>query len=149
MLITIITENSKGCLDLIVIGCTHGLEEAWLVVLLGHPHHSPPLALHSNLNPNGFLYSMPHPPTQPCCTLHQQFLLLSIAHSLQQAFLHFQGSKRKWDLPINLLLLLFLISHVHHPWQNWQSNLQVNSWTSSSRFVWFGDAPLSALESTT
>ena len=41
--------------NLIVIGHTHELEEAQLLVLVGYPHHSPPLALHSSINPNGFL----------------------------------------------------------------------------------------------
>ena len=30
-----------------VIGHTHRLHEAWLLMLVGHPHQSPPLALHS------------------------------------------------------------------------------------------------------
>lgn len=54
---------------------THGLEDTWLLVLTSHPHHSLPLAHYSNLNPNGFLYPLPDPPTQPCCILHQQFPL--------------------------------------------------------------------------
>ena len=41
---------------------------------------------------------------------------------------HFQDSKKKWDLPIHLLLLLFLNSHVHYIWKNWHSNLQAKSW---------------------
>ena len=41
-------------------------KKAWLLVLTGHLHHSPPLVFHSNLNPNEFLYPMPNPPTQPC-----------------------------------------------------------------------------------
>jgi hypothetical protein len=61
-------------------------------------------------NPNGILYFMSHPPTQPQCIVHQQFILLSIAHILQYAFLHFQDSKRKWDLPIYLLFLSFSYS---------------------------------------
>ena len=35
-------------------------------MLAGHPPHSPSLALHSNLNPNGPLYPMPNPPNQQC-----------------------------------------------------------------------------------
>ena len=57
MFITTPTENSKGCLNSIVIGHAHELEEALLLVLVGHPHCSPSL-LRSNLNPNGFL--LPH-----------------------------------------------------------------------------------------
>ena len=49
--------------SLIIIGHIHMLEEAWLLVLASHPHHSPPLVVHSNLNPNGLLYPMPNPPT--------------------------------------------------------------------------------------
>jgi hypothetical protein len=41
-------------------------------------------------------------------------------------------------LPIQLLLLSLLISHIHHPWHNWHFNLQVKSWISSTYFVWFG-----------
>ena len=47
----------------------------WLLVLVGHPHHSPPLALHFKSKPTRILYPMPNPPTKPCCTLHQQFPL--------------------------------------------------------------------------
>ena len=39
-----------------------------------YPHYSPSLALHSNINPNGFLYLVANPPTQPCYTLHQNLL---------------------------------------------------------------------------
>ena len=35
-------------------------------MLDGHLHHSPPLALHSQLNPNLFLYLTQNPPTHPC-----------------------------------------------------------------------------------
>ena len=66
---------------LIVIGHAHGLEEAWILVLIGHPHQFPGLALHSNVNPNGFLYPMPNPPTQPCCTLHQHFYHANCTYS--------------------------------------------------------------------
>ena len=36
-------KNSEGCstANLIAIGHIHGLEEAWLLVLVGHPHHPP------------------------------------------------------------------------------------------------------------
>ena len=107
---------------------------AWgLSVLVGHPHHS------LKLNPNGFLYPMPNPPTQPCWTLHHQFPLLRIAYIFQRAILHFQLSKRKWDFPIHLLLLSFFISHIQDLGQNWHSVVQVKSYTSSSFFMWFGD----------
>ena len=89
MFITSIVENSEGYLGLVVIGHTNGFKEPRLLVLVGHPYHSPPLALCANKNPNGFLYPMPNPPTQPCCTLHQQFPLLPNAHILQHAFPHF------------------------------------------------------------
>ena len=36
--------------NLVVIGHTHTLEGAWLLGLVGHPHHSHALALHSNPN---------------------------------------------------------------------------------------------------
>ena len=48
---------------LIVIGQIHRLQEAWLSVL---GSHSPPLAFHSNPDPNGFLYPESNQPTQPC-----------------------------------------------------------------------------------
>ena len=60
-----------------------GFEEPRLFVLDGRPHHSPPLALNVNLHPNGFLYSMPNPPNQPCCTIHKYFPLLLVAHIIQ------------------------------------------------------------------
>ena len=111
--------NFEGCsiAELIGIGHTHRLEETWLLVLGGDQHCSLPLVLHSNLNPNGFLYpNSLNPPIQPWCSLYQCFPLMPIAHILQLAFFHFQDAKRKWDLPIHLLLLSFLISHVHHIW---------------------------------
>ena len=60
--------------NLVVIGHAHGLEEAWLLVSVGHLDHSLALALRSNLNSNGFLYPIPSPPTQPWCTLLKDFL---------------------------------------------------------------------------
>ena len=99
-------------LYLIVFEHTHGLEEAW--------NWSSPvihfIALHwlviQTKTQMDFSIPCQIHQTQPCCTLHQQFLLLSIAHILQQAFPHFRDSKRKWDLPIHLMRLLFSISHV-------------------------------------
>ena len=147
MFITTIIEISKGCLHFIVIGHTNGLEEAWLLVLVGHPHHTPPLALCSNLNPNGFLYSMPHPPTHLCINNHLscQLHILFNSHFFTSKF-----SMRKWlVLPIHLLLCSFAISHIHYPWQNRHSIVQVKSWTSPNCFVCVGDSSLSTLESTT
>jgi hypothetical protein len=63
MFITSTIENSEGCIDLVVIGHTHGLEEACLLVLAGHSQHSSLLALPINLKPNGFLYPIPKSPT--------------------------------------------------------------------------------------
>ena len=151
MFMTFIIENCEGCstVKLIVIGRSRKLEEAWLLVLAGRLYQSPSLALRSNLNPNAFFYSMLNPPTQPWCTSHQRFPLMPIAHILHRGFLHFQDSTRKCDLPIYSLSLSFSISHVHHIWKNWHSNLQVKSWTSSNYFLWFGDSSLSTLESNT
>ena len=50
------TKNSKGSLDLIVIGHTRRLEEAWLLVLVDYSYCFLSLALHSNYNLNGFVY---------------------------------------------------------------------------------------------
>ena len=63
---TSITKNLKGAPlpNLVVFGHAHGLGKASLLVLFGRLHHSPPLALHLNLNPNRFFYLMPNPPTQ-------------------------------------------------------------------------------------
>ena len=37
------------------------------MIYVGHPHHFPPLALHSNLSPNIFIYhNMANPSTHPC-----------------------------------------------------------------------------------
>ena len=49
--------------NVIVVEHAHGLEEACLLVWVSRPYHSPPLALHTNLNPNGLPYLMPNPPT--------------------------------------------------------------------------------------
>ena len=38
--------------------------------------------------------------------------------------------QKEVTLANSLLLLSFSISHVHHPWRNRHSNLQVKSWTS-------------------
>ena len=54
------TPKNAPLQNLIVNGHTHGDEEAWLLVLVNHAHHSPPLALHSNLNPYKLLYPMPN-----------------------------------------------------------------------------------------
>ena len=108
MFITSTIKYVEECLDLVVIGQTHWLDEAWLLVLVGHPHHPPPLALHSNWNPTRFLYFMPNPPTQPCCTRHQQFPLMPIAHILQWTFFHFQDSKRKKKLA-NAFVVSFIL----------------------------------------
>ena len=83
MFITSIIENSKGCIDLIVIGYTIGLEETWLLVLASHAQHSPPLALYSNLKPNGFLHPCQiHPGNETCqfvcCSFHFQYLTFMI-----------------------------------------------------------------------
>ena len=110
----------------------HSLHTRGLLVLTSHPHDSLPLAHHSNLNPNGFLYLLPDPPTQQCCILHQRFPLHIF---LNRCFFTSTIQKKKQDLTIHLLLLPFLVSQVHHPWQNWHSNLQVKSWTPSSCFV--------------
>ena len=82
-------KNSKDASlqNFIVIGHTHRLEEAWLLVLFGRPHQSPLLALHSNLTSNGFLQPMPNPPTQPCCVLRQQYPLLPIVYICNRHFL--------------------------------------------------------------
>ena len=120
-------KNSEGCstANLIAIGHIHGLEEAWLLVLVGHPHHPPPLALHANPNPNGFLYPMPNPPNLPMMYFASTISLQPIARILQRAFLHFQDSKRKWDLPIHLLLLSFTVSYVSPSMA--KSSLQIKS----------------------
>lgn len=60
----------------------------------------------SIMNPNDFFYPMPNTPTQPCCNMHQQpFLLLLIAHILQEEVLHFQDSKKGRAFPIYFLFL--------------------------------------------
>ena len=76
MFVTSTIKNSEGCYtqNLVAIGHTHGLENTWPLVSVGHSHHSPPLASHSNPHLNGFLYPKPNPPTCPWCTLHQRFL---------------------------------------------------------------------------
>lgn len=111
--------------NLTIIGRSHGLKEAWVLVLVGHSCHSPSLALHSYLspNPNGFLYPLSNPPTHPSYALHQQFPLLLIVHILQNIFLHFQDSKLKWDL--NLLYLSFSISHCHDESNNGKINISI------------------------
>jgi hypothetical protein len=45
------TPKNSSLHNLTVIGHTHGLEKAWLLVLANHPHHNLPLALHTNLIP--------------------------------------------------------------------------------------------------
>ena len=67
---------------LIVIGLTHGFVEARLLVLVGRPHHSPPLGSLFKTNLNWVLYPMPYPPLQPCCTLHQQSMHCGGGHCL-------------------------------------------------------------------
>ena len=64
---------------------------------------------------------------------------------------HFFTSKIQRGIETCQLICWFFhsISHIHRPWQNQHSNLQVKSWTSSSYFIWFGDSSLSTLESTT
>ena len=110
MFITSTTENPDGCLDWILIGLTHGLKEAWLLVLASH-HHSPPLALQSNLNPSGFLD--PHANSTMLYLASRISSHANCTYSLVDIF-HFQDSRRNWDLPIHLLLLLFSISHIIH-----------------------------------
>ena len=129
-----------------MIGHTSGFEEAWLLVL--DPHHSPPLALYSNLNPNGFLYPVDNPPTS---MMYFPSTIASIANCTysSRCVSSLPRFKDEMKLAYSLLLLSFSISHVHRPWQNWHSNLQIICWTSSSCFVWFGDSSLSTLESTT
>jgi hypothetical protein len=51
-----IANGELSIAKLIAIGHTHGLEEACLLMLDAHPHHSPPLAPHSNLTPNRLLF---------------------------------------------------------------------------------------------
>ena len=82
MFITFKTENFEGCynvkFDSNLIGILVGLRKLDYWCLVGHPNHSSLLALHLNLNPNGFPYPMPNPPTQPCCIPHQQFPLCQL-----------------------------------------------------------------------
>ena len=82
----------RGCCtqNLIAIGHTYRHENNWLLVLVGYLHHSPPLASHSNPHPNGMLYPMPHRPTYPWCTLHQQFLSCQLHLFINR---HFFASK--------------------------------------------------------
>ena len=67
------------------------LEEAWLLVLASHPHHSPPLALHSNLNPNN-LFCTP-------CQIYQ----LNYAFNTSP-ITPFNIWPRLWDQPLQLQL---------------------------------------------
>lgn len=66
-------------------------KEAWLLVLVGHMHDSPPLALRSNLNPHEFLYLMPHPPTHLCIKNHLYCPLYIFFH------IHFFTSNIQWQ----------------------------------------------------
>ena len=116
MFITSTTKNLEKCSTtklLIIIGHYHMLGKTWLMVLVGHPHHSPPFALHSNLNPNGFLYPVPNPSTQSCWTLQQQY----VSCQLQMFFnKHFFTSKiqRLWNETCQCIWCLFfsLISNI-------------------------------------
>ena len=147
MFITSSTKNFDGCLDLVVIGRTNGFKEVLaLLVMAGHPHHSPLLPLHSNLNPNGFPY-----PFQ----IHQLNHVILCINKFLSYQLHIFFNRHFFTCKIQRgnetcrLFLLFTISHVHDPWQNQHSNLPVKSRTSSNCLLWFGDSSLSTLESTT
>ena len=66
--------------------------------------------------------------------------------------MHFLTSKiQTWNgtWPNSFGASSFLVIHVHHPWQIWQSNLQVKSWTSSSCLIWFWDWSISTLANST
>ena len=80
MFITFTSGNIEGCYTAKFDsnGHTHTLEEAWLLVF--GRSSKPFLSIGSSFEfkPNGFLYSVPNPPTRPCCILHQQFSLLPI-----------------------------------------------------------------------
>ena len=69
-------------------------------------------------------------------------VILYFASTISSLANYIYFSTRIFSLPRfqdeNLMFLTFLISHVHHPWQNWHSSLHVKSWTSSNYFVWFG-----------
>jgi hypothetical protein len=84
MFVTFTIGNSEGCstINFDNNGHIHELEEDWLLMLVGHPRHPPPLGPHLNINTNGFVYPMPKP-TWPCCVMHQQLPLVSIARILQ------------------------------------------------------------------
>ena len=115
MFITSTTKNLEKCSTtklLIIIGHYHMLGKTWLMVLVGHPHHSP-FALHSNLNPNEFLYPVPNPSTLSCWTLQQQY----VSCQLQMFFnKHFFTSKiqRLWNETCQCIWCLFfsLISNI-------------------------------------
>ena len=88
-----IHENSEGCSIM-------NFDSNWvysrargrlIIGVVGHPHHSPLLALHSNLNPNEFLCLMPNSPSH-----HHAILCINnfLSYQLQIFFdRHFYASK--------------------------------------------------------
>ena len=142
-------QHTERCFDLIVeLGILMGLRKleywCWMVI---HILHSPSLAQHSNSNPNGFPYpKIPNPPTQPRYTLHHNCLSCQLHIFFNKHLLTSMIQRGNEACQIHLLHDSFSISHVHHPWKNWHSNLQIKSWTSFSCFV---DSSLPILESTT
>ena len=65
MFIIFIHENSEGC-SIMNFDSNWAYSRArgrLIIGVVGHPHHSPLLALHSNLNPNEFPCLMPNSPS--------------------------------------------------------------------------------------
>ena len=142
--ITFATEVSKECsISKIDSGHSHMFEEAWLLVLVGHPHHSPPLTFHSNPSPYELLYSMPNPPTQPRYTLHQHLppiATICIYIFVFPLLYFFTSNIHWWNGTCQFICCSF---HSHFLTFRFVSK----SWASSTCFVWFGDSSLSTLES--
>ena len=103
---------------------------AWgsLTMGVGWPSTSfPSLTLHSNVNPHGFLYPMPNPPTQPYLLYSTSTISSFVNCNYSSICISWLlNSKRKRDLSFHLLFLPFSVSHVRDSWQNQHSNLQVN-----------------------
>ena len=134
---------------MIIIGHTHGLEEAWLWVLVGHPHHS----LHWL-----FIQMLTHMDFCTPCQIHQlnHIVVLYINNflfcQLQLFFnMHFFTSKFKEETWLVISFVVSSILDFSCSWFMAKSTLQFasKSWTSFSYFVWYGDSCLSTLESTT
>ena len=92
---------------------SHAWRNFTIGIVVGHPHHSPSLTLHPNLNPNGLV----HP-----CQIHKlnhvvlyinNFSPTNITYSSMRIYA-LAISNIIWDFPHHLLLLSFS-TNVHHP----------------------------------